>query len=126
MLVRFWGTRGSIPVAMTSAEIKRKLVTALVAAAGRGLDSAGREGMFRSMLQVQKQLYAEGKGTAYALAETYAWLGDSANSMAYLKLSLARHEEEIVNIALAPCFGRMHRSAELQALASQVGLQKNS
>jgi hypothetical protein len=36
MLVRFWGTRGSIPVAMTSAEVKRKLVTALVAGGGRG------------------------------------------------------------------------------------------
>jgi hypothetical protein len=42
MLVRFWGTRGSIPVAMTSAEVKRKLVTALVAAAGRGLDTPGK------------------------------------------------------------------------------------
>ena len=42
MLVRFWGTRGSIPVAMTSAEVKRKLVTALVAAAGRALDTPGK------------------------------------------------------------------------------------
>jgi hypothetical protein len=42
MLVRFWGTRGSIPVAMTSAEVKRKLVTALVAAARRGLHPPGQ------------------------------------------------------------------------------------
>jgi phosphoribosyl 1,2-cyclic phosphodiesterase len=46
VLVRFWGTRGSIPVAMTSAEIQRKLVTALVAAAGRGLDTAGKARAF--------------------------------------------------------------------------------
>lgn len=46
MLVRFWGTRGSIPVAMTSAEVQRKLVTALVAAAGRGLDTAGKARAF--------------------------------------------------------------------------------
>src|SRR5215472_12763750 len=39
MLVRFWGTRGSIPVAMSGAEIQRKLVTALVQGAGRGLDT---------------------------------------------------------------------------------------
>lgn len=39
MLIRFWGTRGSIPVAMTSAEVQRKLVAALVRAAGRGLDT---------------------------------------------------------------------------------------
>ncbi len=39
MLVRFWGTRGSIPVAATSEAIQRKLVAALVKAAGRGLDT---------------------------------------------------------------------------------------
>jgi phosphoribosyl 1,2-cyclic phosphodiesterase len=46
VLVRFWGTRGSIPVAMTSAEVQRKIVTALVAAAGRGLDTAGKARAF--------------------------------------------------------------------------------
>jgi phosphoribosyl 1,2-cyclic phosphodiesterase len=46
MLVRFWGTRGSIPVAMTSAEVQRKLVAAVVAAAGRGLDTAGKARAF--------------------------------------------------------------------------------
>jgi hypothetical protein len=35
VLVRFWGTRGSIPVALTSADIRDKLAAALVAASGR-------------------------------------------------------------------------------------------
>ena len=39
MLVRFWGTRGSSPVAMTSADLTRKLTAALVRAAGRNLDT---------------------------------------------------------------------------------------
>jgi phosphoribosyl 1,2-cyclic phosphodiesterase len=39
MLVRFWGTRGSLPVAQTSSAIKQKLIAALVRAAGRGLDT---------------------------------------------------------------------------------------
>jgi phosphoribosyl 1,2-cyclic phosphodiesterase len=37
MIVRFWGTRGSIPVAPTAAAVRRKLVSALVQAAGRDL-----------------------------------------------------------------------------------------
>jgi phosphoribosyl 1,2-cyclic phosphodiesterase len=37
--VRFWGTRGSIPTATTSAAIKRKLIAALTQAIGRGLDT---------------------------------------------------------------------------------------
>jgi phosphoribosyl 1,2-cyclic phosphodiesterase len=39
MLVRFWGTRGSIPVAMTSADVADKLTAALVLATGRKLDT---------------------------------------------------------------------------------------
>jgi phosphoribosyl 1,2-cyclic phosphodiesterase len=35
--VRFWGTRGSLPVALTAADVRRKLVQALQAAQGRAL-----------------------------------------------------------------------------------------
>lgn len=37
--VKFWGTRGSIPVALDSATIRGKLTRAIVAAAGKGLDT---------------------------------------------------------------------------------------
>ena len=37
MKVRFWGTRGSIPVSVTAPEIRRKLIHALSGAAGRDL-----------------------------------------------------------------------------------------
>ena len=39
MLVRFWGTRGSLPVALTSADIRRKVETALSLAIAQGVDS---------------------------------------------------------------------------------------
>src|SRR5882672_8764992 len=42
MLVRFWGTRGSIPVALTSADIRRKVETALTLAIAKGVDSADK------------------------------------------------------------------------------------
>jgi phosphoribosyl 1,2-cyclic phosphodiesterase len=38
MLVRFWGTRGSLPVAPTADTIRRKIVNALIAADGRRFD----------------------------------------------------------------------------------------
>ena len=37
MRVRFWGTRGSLPVSLTAEDIKAKIVEALLAAAGRNL-----------------------------------------------------------------------------------------
>ena len=40
MIVRFWGTRGSIPVAHTSAMIKPKLVDAMLRAQGKRFDTA--------------------------------------------------------------------------------------
>jgi phosphoribosyl 1,2-cyclic phosphodiesterase len=46
MLVRFWGTRGSLPVASTSKAIQDKLVAALVQAAGRGLDTPDKARAF--------------------------------------------------------------------------------
>jgi len=42
MRVKFWGTRGSIPVATTSAAIRQKLVAALTQTAGRQLDTPAR------------------------------------------------------------------------------------
>ena len=37
--IKFWGTRGSIPVAMTSAEVRRKLIAALTRASGRRFET---------------------------------------------------------------------------------------
>lgn len=39
MQVRFWGTRGSLPVAMTSSEVRRKIIVALETANGRQFSS---------------------------------------------------------------------------------------
>ena len=39
MLVRFWGTRGSLPVAPTADTIRRKVAHALVSANGKRFDN---------------------------------------------------------------------------------------
>ena len=44
--VKFWGTRGSIPVAMTSAEVRRKLIAALTRASGRKLETPEQAAAF--------------------------------------------------------------------------------
>ena len=41
MRVRFWGTRGSIPVALTSADIRDKVAVALMRAGGQRFESIG-------------------------------------------------------------------------------------
>jgi phosphoribosyl 1,2-cyclic phosphodiesterase len=39
--IRFWGTRGSLPIALTATAVRRKLVSALRGAAGRAFASEG-------------------------------------------------------------------------------------
>lgn len=46
MLVRFWGTRGSLPVALKADAVERKIARALVAAEGRRFDGEGKARVF--------------------------------------------------------------------------------
>ncbi len=46
MKVRFWGTRGSIPVSLTAPDIRAKLLRALEAAQGKSLDTSAARGAF--------------------------------------------------------------------------------
>lgn len=46
MLVRFWGTRGSLPVAQTATNVREKLVRALVSASGRKFASEAEAQVF--------------------------------------------------------------------------------
>jgi phosphoribosyl 1,2-cyclic phosphodiesterase len=46
MVVRFWGTRGSIPVALTSVAVQDKLVAALMGAAGRAFETPAQARAF--------------------------------------------------------------------------------
>lgn len=46
MLARFWGTRGSLPVAQTALDVRRKLLNALLAASGRQFASETEASQF--------------------------------------------------------------------------------
>jgi len=46
MLIRIWGSRGSLPVSLNSAALQDKLARALVAAAGKGLDTEAKARAF--------------------------------------------------------------------------------
>ena len=46
MLVRFWGTRGSLPKAMRAEDVRAKVIAALLAADGRRFDGPGEAAQF--------------------------------------------------------------------------------
>ena len=99
---------------------------AIAAAAARGLSAGGHVGMFQAMLGEQQHLYAEGQGTAYALAQSFAELGDQKNAMANLELSLSRHESQITTLATDPWFATLRRTRDFRALMARAGLPVRS
>jgi phosphoribosyl 1,2-cyclic phosphodiesterase len=48
--VKFWGTRGSLPTTLTAAELREKIVQALVSAAGKNLDTIEKARAFMGEL----------------------------------------------------------------------------
>lgn len=50
MLIRFWGTRGSLPIALTARQIEAKIAQALLAASGRRFDDIAAAAQFAAEL----------------------------------------------------------------------------
>tara|TARA_Y100000588_G_scaffold259690_1_gene274335 strand:- start:1149 stop:2150 length:1002 start_codon:yes stop_codon:yes gene_type:complete len=57
MIVRFWGTRGSIPTTLTAADIREKVTAALLASRGKDLRS---EGQIRTFVQNELPFHVAG------------------------------------------------------------------
>jgi len=95
----------------------------LFAAAARGLSQGGHRGMLLAMLQVQRARFTEGRDPAYVLAQTYAGLGDVPQALKYLKLSLQRHEPDVVSLNIEPDFERLRGLPAFRQLVRQADVQ---
>jgi Tfp pilus assembly protein PilF len=95
---------------------------ALAAAGLEGLSAGGHTGMLHSLLARRLALYAVGKQSAYAVAETYALLGDRKNALAYLATSFARREPEIVGTRSNVYFGPLKGTPEFTRLLALIGV----
>ena len=93
----------------------------LVEAEEKGFARNGESGFFEGMLAVQKQLYAEEKIPAYALAQTTALLGHKAEALQYLHLSRERHESSISDLGRDTTLRNLHGDPTYQQLVAEVG-----
>lgn len=97
--------------------------TAAIAAVGqKGLMRGGRQGMLAAILKEQRQLYAEGRISAYALAPTCAALGNDTDSLAWLTRSVGLHEPDVVGVLMDPAFARLRKTSGFRLLLRQAGL----
>src|SRR2546425_7764017 len=97
MRVRFWGTRGSMPVALTAADVRDKLAQALVAAGGRRFESFGAAYDF-----AQREL-------PFALTHTFG--GHSS----CVELRSEEHTSELQSLAYLVCRLLLEKKKQGQA-----------
>ena len=90
-------------------------LTALAEAADAAV-SGGHAAMLQAMLSVRKNLFAQGKESAYDLAVAYAAVNDEVDAVAYLKLSVARHEPENIGLSGDTRFATLRRTPEFRHL----------
>jgi Tfp pilus assembly protein PilF len=113
-------------LSLAAAALEDADAKAVVAAGEKGLAVSGRDGMLRAMLRAQEVLVRDGKGSAYALAELHAGLGDGHAAMASLRQSLSRGEADITGILIEPSFRPLRTTPEFRQLAQEAGVAPRS
>ena len=92
---------------------------AAMKAAEQGFTAGGGRGLLESTLRFRQQLYVTGKGSAYDVAQAYAWLGRQQEALHYLQISLAKMEPDIVGLRVDDCFQGVSKEPEYVALLRQ-------
>ena len=95
---------------------------AIVDAAEKGLHSGGPRRMLESMLNAEKAAYAEGRISAFRLAETSSLMGEKKQALSYLQISRVRRESALTELLVDPPFKSLHDDPSYRELISQVGL----
>lgn len=90
-------------------------------AAQKGFIAHGVTGMFEGEREQQKKTYEQGKLSPFYLAQTYAHMGDTAQTLKYLEACYERHSDETVDIAVDPTFDNLHTLPAFQQLLANVG-----
>lgn len=93
---------------------------AAVEAARRALRLGGHREMLEALVGEKSRQFQNGLGSAYAVAQTYAQLGDGAHAKAWLRLAFDRRETEVTNLGADRAFDALHTDPEFQRLAGRV------
>jgi len=72
------------------------MAQAIVNAAEKGFAARGRQGMWQSMMPVQKKFYRQGSLSPYSLAQTYAQLGENQEALNYVREAYDKRDAAII------------------------------
>ncbi len=94
----------------------------LVDSAEKGYATGGRQGMLRSIRDLQKNLYGRGLQSPYSLAETESLLGNKQEALQYLQIAYERHDESAIEIETDSAFASLHDDPTFKDLAARIGI----
>jgi Tfp pilus assembly protein PilF len=124
-LARMWLEKKDYPAYF--AELKRDAelrndrgALAVATAAEDGYNARGVQGMREQMLPVQEKLVAEGDGSAYELASTYATLGNNPEALRLLQLAFDKHEVQMLFVNEHEEFNALHADPAYREILAKV------
>lgn len=92
----------------------------LIGAQAKGLASRGAKGMLENTLQQQNERFQKGSLPAYALAQTFAELGEKQKALEYLQIAYRQHETNLLTLRIDPTLSVLHSEPEYRKLVARV------
>jgi len=102
------------------------MALAIVNSAEKGFSSGGVQGMWESMLPVQKKFYEQGSLSPYPLAQTYAQLGENQEALNYLREAYDKRDAAMLFINTDRSFDGLHDEASFQDLLARSGQPRSN
>jgi hypothetical protein len=93
----------------------------VVRAAEAGFQASGASGMLQGTIEAQNRLIAQGAGSCYDVAETYALAGNKKEALTHLRCAIERREMAIVGIRIDQQFDSLRGDPSFLELVTRVG-----
>jgi tetratricopeptide (TPR) repeat protein len=90
------------------------------AAARKGFAAGGSDGMYASILEVQKTFLKEGRSSHYAVAKAYALMRSPDAAMHELQAAIDNREMNILALGHDPVLAGLHSDARFQRLQQEL------
>jgi len=97
------------------------MAQAIANAAEKGFASGRPQGMWESVLTVQKKFYQQGSLSPYPLAQTYAQLGENQEALNYLREAYEKRDAAMLFINTDRSFDGLRDDSSFQDLLARSG-----
>jgi tetratricopeptide (TPR) repeat protein len=91
-------------------------------AARKGFAAGGTHGMLESMLEVQKSLLKEGRGSHYNAAKTCMLIGKRQEALDQRQIAIENREMDILALGIDPAFASLRSEPRFQELRKKLEL----